>query len=289
MKRKGVTMQQTIQLDISSDIFDKVMSFMEQLLNLLPKNKVSIKEIKTAVAKPTDSYFSSETDKYIFALTELDGKNRQNILGINSLHYKDKELANRWKKNIATRIYSDRYTDPKAKKAWDKMMEIYDEMIRWWTVILYSIILKLFQANLRYLLDNSLIPLNETTKNSISNAWEEYAVFDEFGRVWIISDKIHILLRTSRENAKYIVGGISDNNKYRDGDILYIRGSEIYKILDETLQNARSFRRENYIWFSELFYRAIRDCDRGCLLRTAFYEHLNKTISSLKQKRIKVR
>ena len=42
MKRKGVTMQQTIQLDISSDIFDKVMSFMEQLLNLLPKNKVSI-------------------------------------------------------------------------------------------------------------------------------------------------------------------------------------------------------------------------------------------------------
>jgi len=137
-------------------------------------------------------------------------------------------------------------------------------------------------------IDNSLIPLNEATKNSISNAWEECAVFDEFGRVWIISDKIHVLLRTSKENAKYIVGGISDNNKYRDGDILYIRGSEIYKILDETLQNARSFRRENYIRFSELFYRAIRDSDRGCLLRTAFYEHLNRTIGSLKQKRIKV-
>ena len=123
-------MQQTIQLDISSDIFDKVMSFMEQLLNLLPKNKVSIKEIKTVTTKPTDSYFSSETDKYIFALTELDGKNRQNILGISSLHYKDKELANRWKKNIATKIHSDVCTHPKAKEAWDKMMEIYDEMIR---------------------------------------------------------------------------------------------------------------------------------------------------------------
>ncbi|NEW60983.1 hypothetical protein GSY74_06765 [Sulfurovum sp. bin170] len=49
--------------------------------------------------------------------------------------------------------------------------------------------------------------MNETTKNSISNAWEEYAVFDDFGRVWIISDKIHVLLRTSKENAKYIVGG----------------------------------------------------------------------------------
>ena len=123
-------MQQTIQLDISSDIFDKVMSFMEQLLNLLPKNKVSIKEIKNVVSNPTDSYFSSETDKYIFALTELDGKNRQNILGINSLHYQDRELANRWKKNIATKIHSDRCTHPKAKEAWDRMMEIYDEMIR---------------------------------------------------------------------------------------------------------------------------------------------------------------
>jgi len=122
-------MQQTIQLDISSDIFDKVMSFMEQLLNLLPKNKVSIKEIKTIDTKPIDSYFSSETDKYIFALTELDGKNRQNILGINALHYKDKELANRWKKNIAIKIHSDRCTHPKVKEAWDKMMEIYNEMV----------------------------------------------------------------------------------------------------------------------------------------------------------------
>jgi len=123
-------MQQTIQLDISSDIFDKVMSFMEQLLNLLPKNKVRIKEIKNGLANSTDSYFSSETDKYIFALTELDGKNRQNILGINSLHYQDRELANRWKKNIATQIHSDICTHPKAKEAWDKMMEIYNEMIR---------------------------------------------------------------------------------------------------------------------------------------------------------------
>ncbi len=123
-------MQQTIQLDISSDIFDKVMSFMEQLLNLLPKNKVSIKEIKNVVAKPTDSYFLSDTDKYIFALTELDGKNRQNILGVNSLHYQDRELADKWKKNIATQIHSDICTHPKAREAWDKMMEIYDEMIR---------------------------------------------------------------------------------------------------------------------------------------------------------------
>ncbi len=67
-----------MQLNISNDIFDKVMSFMEQLLNFLPKNKISIKEIKTVTTKPTDSYFSSETDKYIFALTELNGKKHSN-------------------------------------------------------------------------------------------------------------------------------------------------------------------------------------------------------------------
>jgi len=33
------------------------------------------------------------------------------------------------------------------------------------------------------------------------------------------NDIVLLLLRTSKENAKYIVGGISDINKYRDGDI----------------------------------------------------------------------
>ncbi len=33
-------------------------------------------------------------------------------------------------KNIATKIHSDVSTHLKAKEAWDKMMEIYDEMIR---------------------------------------------------------------------------------------------------------------------------------------------------------------
>ena len=38
-------------------------------------------------------------------------------------------------------------------------------------------------------IDNSLIPLNEATKNSILNAWEECAVFDEFGRMLEALDK----------------------------------------------------------------------------------------------------
>jgi len=128
--------------------------------------------------------------------------------------------------------------------------------------------------------------LDERTKISIANAWENFTVLDNYGRVWIISEKVHILLRTNRDNAKYIIGGVPDDDKYRDGEKLYIRGSTIYQILDYNIQNARSLQRENYIRFSELFYRAIRDCSRARELRAEFYEHLRITTGYLKQKRI---
>ena len=122
-------MQRTVQLDISGDIFDKVMSFMEQLLNLLPKNQVQIKEVKNIIINHKDDYFYSEVDRYIFALTELDGKNRQKILGISSLHYSNKEIAKKWKKDMAKKIHPDICNHPKSKEAWEKMDQIYNEMI----------------------------------------------------------------------------------------------------------------------------------------------------------------
>ena len=128
--------------------------------------------------------------------------------------------------------------------------------------------------------------LDDRTKVAIANAWENFTVLDNYGRVWISSQKVHILLRTNRDNAKYIIGGVPDSDKYRDGKKLYIRGSTIYQILDYNIQNARSLQRENYIRFSELFYRAIRDCSRARELRAEFYEHLNRTIGYLKQRRI---
>lgn len=128
--------------------------------------------------------------------------------------------------------------------------------------------------------------LDDKTKVSIINAWENFTLLDNYGRIWIISDKVHVLLRTNRDNAKYIIGGVPDIDKYRDGEKLYIRGSTIYQILDYNIQNARSLQRENYIRFSELFYRAIRDCSRARELRAEFYEYLNRTIGYLKQKRL---
>ncbi len=117
-------MQQSIQLDISNDIFDRVISFLE----ILPKTKIKLKEVNSVVSPSTD-YFSSKVDKYIFALTELDGTNRQKILGITPLHYRDREFANKWKKEVASLLHPDKCDHPKAKEAWEIMNNIYSEMV----------------------------------------------------------------------------------------------------------------------------------------------------------------
>jgi hypothetical protein len=80
-------------------------------------------------AAGSDGYFKSTLDKLIFSLTELDGKNRQKQLDIGPLHYKNRELAKKWKKTTASKLHEDRCDHPKAKEAWHKMEEIYKEMI----------------------------------------------------------------------------------------------------------------------------------------------------------------
>lgn len=128
--------------------------------------------------------------------------------------------------------------------------------------------------------------LNENTKAAIRNAWDKHSVLDNFGRVWIQAGCVHTLLRTSKANANYLIGGVVDYDKYRNGTELYIRGTAICQLLDFNIQNARSLQRENYIRFSELFYKAIRDCSRARELRAEFYEHLQRIIGRLKQGRI---
>jgi hypothetical protein len=128
--------------------------------------------------------------------------------------------------------------------------------------------------------------LNESTKAAIRNAWDTCSVLDNFGRVWVHSGSVHTLLRTTKNNANYLIGGVVDSDKYREGAELYIRGTAICQLLDFNIQNARNLQRENYIRFSELFYKAIRDCSRARELRAEFYEHLGRVTGKLKKDRV---
>lgn len=128
--------------------------------------------------------------------------------------------------------------------------------------------------------------LTQSTVNSIVNAWDNHTVLDDYGRPWINSDGIHTVLRTNKDNAAYLVGGLANDQKYQDGCNLFVRGEAVCYLLDSTILNARSMLRENYVKYSQLLYIAIRDCSRARELRGEHYEYIKKQIKTLKRKRI---
>lgn len=93
----------------------------------------AIKNLNAFFAKrekeASEDYFKSPVDKLIFSLIELDGKNRQRQLGIGPLHYRNTDLAKKWKQEAANKLHEDRCKHPKAKEAWYQMEELYKEMI----------------------------------------------------------------------------------------------------------------------------------------------------------------
>lgn len=74
--------------------------------------------------------FTSEATKYIYILTQLDGKTRQGKLGLTPIHYKNKDLADKWRKNIAKIIHPDVCKNKLANDAMAKLNSIYRELIR---------------------------------------------------------------------------------------------------------------------------------------------------------------
>lgn len=106
-------------LSVSANNWDELLFAIQSLNALFAKREQSASE----------DYFKSPADKLIFSLIELDGKNRQRQLGIGPLHYKNIDLAKKWKKEIANKLHEDRCKHPKAKEAWHKMEEVYKEMI----------------------------------------------------------------------------------------------------------------------------------------------------------------
>lgn len=77
-----------------------------------------------------DLYFKGNAERYIFFLLELDGKERLDKLGINKLHYSKKEIANKWRNNIAKIIHPDICHHPNAENAISKLNDMYKEMIK---------------------------------------------------------------------------------------------------------------------------------------------------------------
>lgn len=77
------------------------------------------------VEKSQVSYFQSLEAKMIFALLELDGESRNNLLGLTDKHYRSKDEAQKWRRQITKVIHPDKSENPLAEKATQKINEIY--------------------------------------------------------------------------------------------------------------------------------------------------------------------
>ena len=74
-----------------------------------------------------DLYFKNEASKYMFALTEVDGRIQLNLLEVNCSHYRYKNLAKNWYEYVKQTIENSEYTD--LAGAMGILEVLYDEMI----------------------------------------------------------------------------------------------------------------------------------------------------------------
>ena len=74
-----------------------------------------------------DLYFKNEASKYMFALTEVDGRIQLNFLGVAYNHYRDENLAKNWYEYVKQTIENSEYTD--LAGAMGILEVLYDGMI----------------------------------------------------------------------------------------------------------------------------------------------------------------
>lgn len=79
----------------------------------------------------TSNYFKDEISEKLFYLLELEGELRLKKLGITKLHYKDKESATEWKRNMMKIIHPDQNTHIKATEGTIELNKMYEEMMRY--------------------------------------------------------------------------------------------------------------------------------------------------------------
>lgn len=74
-------------------------------------------------------FFKTEKDKLFFLLNEIDGKRRNQLLGITSAMYSDEQLSKQWFKRMSNKVHPDKNpNDPRAAVAFDNLKKLYSLM-----------------------------------------------------------------------------------------------------------------------------------------------------------------
>lgn len=134
--------------------------------------------------------------------------------------------------------------------------------------------------------------LDVGTLNGIRNAWHFGTIVDNIGQIWVRGDKLHTILRTTPKQARAFVGDVERQYKYtftieEDAQKMQcILGAEITRKLDEIIQNPGSARQRKYGQYSWELYTIIRDAPEVSEIVNLHIEHVNRQLSTLKQRRI---
>ncbi len=100
---------------------EDVKSFLQEIVAPLKINASSYQEIYETLKMLQqkhidfiDGFFKSKQDEYLFYLTKLEGKQRNQLLGLTDEHYVDKELAKKWYREISNYVHPDKNGDGNA-------------------------------------------------------------------------------------------------------------------------------------------------------------------------------
>ncbi|MDO4690752.1 MAG: hypothetical protein Q4A58_05585 [Fusobacterium sp.] len=138
--------------------------------------------------------------------------------------------------------------------------------------------IKDLQGNIR---ETDYGELNDNWSTAIQNAWINGAKLDGQGIIWISNKYLHTLLRVNKTLVKYYLATINRS------DSEYITGAEFIRLLSTIFDSATTFRRRDYIRYSEKLYLLIRDSDKAEVMRARYFEDLIDKRNKLKNQRIK--
>ena len=139
--------------------------------------------------------------------------------------------------------------------------------------------------------------LAQGTLRGIFNAWVAAAVIDERGAVWVRASKLHTILRTKKDKARYLLGSTNRRDKVQITQTrllgkkkvieTLVRSTKVCEWVNEFIQAPLALRTADYLRYSEAVYRKVRDCPEAKLLRTEFQQQIANARKSLKKQRQK--
>ena len=120
---------------------------------------------------------------------------------------------------------------------------------------------------------------NPRTSQAIKNAWIKGTYFRNDGAVMIKYEFLHTLLRVPKNTVNFLLA------KFNLSNLDVITGSDFISLISQIFDTASTFKKRDYIRFSESLYYEIRDFETAEVLRGRYYEDLKDKKKNLKRER----